>query len=116
MNIEKYGFERSDLVVVTAVNAYLKNLTPEARREILHTVVMRDGEDTQIDGPALATLIENAKAAALISSGEWHPGEGDYQRALAFIHEQLPAVDGKEYVKNVPEKFLRFIEDCAVEK
>ena len=35
MNIEKYGCERSDLVVVTAVNAYLKKLTPEARRETL---------------------------------------------------------------------------------
>jgi len=29
MNIEEYGFERSDLVVVTAVNAYLKKLTPD---------------------------------------------------------------------------------------
>lgn len=35
MNIEKYGFERSDLVVVMAVNAYLKNLTPEMLRIIL---------------------------------------------------------------------------------
>ncbi len=38
MNIEEYGFERSDLVVVTAVNAYLKNLTPEARRETLSEI------------------------------------------------------------------------------
>ena len=39
MNIEEYEFERSDLVVVTAVNAYLKNLTPEARRETLGEIV-----------------------------------------------------------------------------
>ena len=34
MNIEEYGFARNDLLVVTAVNAYLKKLTQEARREI----------------------------------------------------------------------------------
>lgn len=112
MNIEEYGFERSDLVVVTAVNAYLKNLTPEARRETLSEIVKQDGE---IDGSALAALIENAKAAAMISSEEWQPGEGDYQRALFFIQEQLPAVDGKEYVAAMPKKFLQFIEDCAAE-
>ena len=33
MNIEQYGFGREDLLVVTAVSAYLKKLTPEARRE-----------------------------------------------------------------------------------
>ena len=112
MNIEEYGFERSDLVVVTAVNAYLKNLTPEARRETLGEIVKQGGV---IDGPALADLIENAKAAAMISSEEWQPGEGDYQRALSFIQEQLPAVDGEEYVKKMPEKFLQFIEDCVAE-
>lgn len=113
MNIEEYGFERSDLVVVTAVNAYLKNLTPEARRETLVEIVKQDGV---IDGPALTDLIENAKAAALISSEAWQPGDGDYQKTLSFIQEQLPTVDGKKYVKHVPEKFLRFIADCAAEE
>ena len=112
MNIEKYGFERSDLVVVTAVNAYLKNLTPEARRKTLSEIVKQDGV---IDGLALAALIENAKAVAMISSEEWQPGEGDYQRALSFIQEQLPVVDGKKYVKKMPKKFLQFIADCAAE-
>ena len=50
MYIEKYGFERSDLVVVTAVNAYLRNLTPEARKETLAEIVKQDGV---IDGSAL---------------------------------------------------------------
>ena len=113
MNIEEYGFDRNDLLVVTAVNAYLKKLTPEARRETLSEIVKQDGV---IDGPALADLIENAKAAAMIGSEAWQPGEGDYQRALSFIQEQLPEVDGKKYVKHVPEKFLRFIADCAAEE
>ena len=30
-NIEDYGFDRSDLVIVTAVNSYLKKLTPGYR-------------------------------------------------------------------------------------
>jgi hypothetical protein len=34
-NIEDYGFDRSDLIIATAVNSYLKNLTPEARRKAL---------------------------------------------------------------------------------
>ena len=112
MDIEKYGFERSDLVVVTAVNAYLKNLTPEARTETLAEIVKQDGV---IDGPALTAMIENAKAAAMISLEEWKPGEGNYQRALSFIQEHLPALDGKKYVKKMPEKFLRFITDCATD-
>ena len=112
MDIEKYGFERSDLVVVTAVNAYLKNLTPEARTETLAEIVK---QDRVINGPALVDLIENAKAAAMISAEAWQPGDGDYQRALSFIQEQLPAVDGAEYVKKMPEKFLRFITDCVTD-
>lgn len=112
MDIEKYGFERTDLLVVTAVNAYLKKLTPEARKETLAEIVK---QDRVINGPALVDLIEDAKAAAMISVEAWQPGEGDYQRALSFIQEQLPAVDGAEYVKKTPEKFLQFIEDCAAE-
>jgi hypothetical protein len=30
-NIEDYGFDRSDLIIATAVNSYLKNLTIERR-------------------------------------------------------------------------------------
>ena len=112
MDIEKYGFERTDLLVVTAVNAYLKKLTVETRKETLAEIVK---QDRVINGPALVDLIENAKAAAMISAEAWQPGDGDYQRALSFIQEQLPAVDGEEYVKKMPEKFLQFIEDCVAE-
>ena len=111
-NIEDYGFDRTNLIIATAVNSYLKNLTPEARRETLAEIVKLDGV---IDCLALADLIENAKAAAMIGSEAWRPGEEDYQKALSFIREQLPTVDGEEYVKKMPEKFLQFIEDCAAE-
>ena len=110
MDIEKYGFDRTDLLVVTAVNAYLKKLKPEARKETLAKIVK---QDRVIDGQALVDLIEDAKAAAMISAKAWQPGDGDYQRALSFIQEQLPEVDGAEYVKKMPEKFLQFIEDCV---
>ena len=86
MDIEKYGFERTDLLVVTAVNAYLKKLKPEVKRETLSEIVKKDGV---IDGPALTALIESAKTAAMIS------------------------LDGNEYMKNPPKEFLRFIEDWA---
>lgn len=43
-------------------------LAPKARRETLAEIFKQDGV---IDGPALAALIEDAKAAAMISSEEW---------------------------------------------
>ena len=48
----------------------------------------------------------------MIGSEGWKDG-GDplMMKTLAFIREQLPAVDGEEYMKNPPEPFLRFIED-----
>ena len=111
-NIEDYGFDRSDLVIATAVNSYLKKLTPEAREETLAGIVRQDGANTKINGESVAALIENAKAMAMIGSEGWKDG-GDplMKRTLEFIREQLPTVDGEEYMKNPPEPFLRFIED-----
>ena len=111
-NIEDYGFDRSDLVIATAVNSYLKKLTPEAREETLAGIVRQDGAKTTIDGEKVAALIENAKAAAMIGVQDWKDG-GDplMMKTLAYIREQLPAVNGEEYMKNPPEPFLRFIED-----
>ena len=111
MNIEEYGFDRADLVVVTAVNGYLKNLTPEVRRTNLAKLVKRNGTETVIDAEKLITLIENAKAAAIISAGTWLDGEGDYQRSLNYIRETLPTVDARKYIED--KRFLRFIEDCT---
>lgn len=111
-NIEDYGFDRSDLVIATAVNSYLKNLTPEAREETLAGIIRKDGVKTKINGERVAALIENAKAMAMIGSEGWKDG-GDplMMKTLAFIREQLPAVNGEEYIKKQPEKFLQFIED-----
>lgn len=61
-NIEEYGFERSDLVVATAVNAYLKNMTTEARKETLEGLARQDGAETVINAQALTQLIESSKA------------------------------------------------------
>lgn len=114
MNIEKYSFDREGLVVATAVNSYLKNLTPEARSSTFSEVVKRSGADTVIDGEKLIVLIENAKAAAMIGSEVWKEGDGIYQKTLSFIRETLPAVDEKKYVAD--ERFLQFIQDWAAEK
>lgn len=111
MNIEEYGFDRADLVVATAVHAYLKNLTPAARRTTLAEVVKRNSAETVIDAEKLTTLIESAKAAAMISAGAWPDGEGDYQRSLNFIRETLPTVDARKYIED--KRFLCFIEDCV---
>ena len=113
-NIEDYGLDRSDLIIATAVNSYLKNLTPEARKETLDGIVLQDGVKTVINGPALANLIESAEAMAMIGTQGWKDG-GDplMKKTLEFIRKQVPAVDGEEYIKKQPEKFLQFIEDWA---
>ena len=113
MDLEKYSFSRNDLVVAAAIDSYLRALTSEARREMMAGIVHRGDGETVIDGKGLAALIENAKAAAMISSEAWRPGEGDYQKSVEYIREQLPAVDGQKYVENMPERFARFIQDCA---
>ena len=113
-DIEDYGFDRSDLIIATAVNSYLKNLTPEARRETLVGIIRQDGAKTKINSKRLAELIESAKSTAMIGSQEWKDcGDQLMKKTLEFIREQLPTVDGKEYMKNPPEEFLRFIEDWA---
>ena len=111
-NIEDYGFDRSDLIIATAVNSYLKNLTPDARIGTLAGIVRQDGAQTKINSERLAALIESAKAMAMIGTQGWKDG-GDplMMKTLAFIREQLPAVNGEEYIKKQPERFLRFIED-----
>ena len=73
-NIEDYGFDRSDLVIATAVNSYLKKLTPEAREETLAGIIRQDGAMTRINGERAAALIENAKAAVMIGSEGWKDG------------------------------------------
>ena len=106
-NIEDYGFDRSDLVIATAVNSYLKNLTPEARIEILAGIVRQDGAKSKINSERLTALIESAKAMVMIGTQGWKDG-GDplMKRTLEYIREQLPAVNGEEYIKKQPEKFL----------
>jgi hypothetical protein len=116
MNIERFGFEQTDLVVVTAVNAYLKKLTPGLRKEMLKSIVISDGVKTLIDGAHLADLIENSKTAAMIGSVEWKDcGDPLMKKTLDFIHEILSTIDGKKYVKDSHNKFLKFIVSCAAE-
>ena len=64
MNIEKYGFDRPDLIIVTAVNSYLKNLTSESRKETLAGIVAFCGPQwSAMHFPAVAvrdkTVAEN---------------------------------------------------------
>lgn len=113
-NIEDYGFDRSDLIIATAVNSYLKNLMSKARRKALAEIVRQEGVETVVNGSAPATLIESAEAAAMIGSQDWKDGcDPLMKRTLDFIREQLPDVDGNEYVKKMPEKFMQFLEDWA---
>ena len=113
-NIEEYGFERSDLVVATAVKSYLKNLSTEARKETLKGIMRQEGAEIVMDGPALTRLIESAKAMAMIGTEAWKDG-GDplMKKTLTFIRETLPAVNSEEYAKNPPREFLQFLEDCV---
>ena len=91
-NIEDYGFDHSDLIIATSVNSYLKNLMPEARREALDRIVRQEGAETVINGPALATLIESAKAAAMIGSQDWEDGD-----------DVMASRPGQSHLKSTPK-------------
>lgn len=89
-------------------------MTLEARQETLAGIVKENGVETVIDGKKLATLIESAKAAAMIGSEAWKDGDDPiFNKTLSFIRETLPAIDGAEYVKAPPREFLRFSEDWS---
>lgn len=109
MNFEDYTFNRNELVVATAVNAYLKNLTPEAREDTLAGGV----NGGTVNKEKLAALIKHAKAAAMISTEAWKDGEGDYQKALTFIRDTLPTVDSQKFADQMPEEFGRFLFSLA---
>ncbi len=48
----------------------------------------------------------------MIGSQDWKDcGASLMKKTLAYIRKQLPFVDGKEYVKKMPEQLLRFLED-----
>lgn len=114
MNIEDYSLTREDLVVATAIHAYLETMLPEARRETMSGIVHNvHSDDAVIDDTKLAVLIESAKAAVMVSVEAWKNGTGVYQRSLKFIRKELPAVSGESYVQNISERFVKFVEDCA---
>lgn len=121
MNIEDYSLTREELVVATAIHAYLEKLEPEARRATMSGIVHRDinrnvhsdGVEMVIDDRKLAALIETAKVAAMVSVEGWKDGTGVYQRSLKFIRKELPAVSGESYAQNISEHFAKFVEDCA---
>ena len=93
MNIEKYGFERSDLVVVTAVNAYLKKLTPEARRETLSEIVKQGGV---IDGPGACSPDRKRQDCCDDQFGSMAAGEREIiRRHLALSRSSFLQWTGK---------------------
>lgn len=114
MNIEDYALTREELVVATAIDAYLETLEPETRRETMSGIVDNAHSDAAvINTTKLAALIESAKAAAMVSVEKWKDGTGTYQRSLKFIRKELPAVSGDNYARSISEQFVKFVEDCA---
>ena len=115
VNIMNYKLERKDLLVATAIDAYLKNMIPEARKEQLGRIIHKVGEANVIEGEELATLIESAKAAAMIGTEAFGDGEDIYQKSIEYIRSTLPTIDGREYVKDIPRELARFLWDWAQE-
>ena len=113
INLEKYDFSRDELIVAVAIKSYLQELAPDTRKEMMTALVHQDGAETVIEGEELAELIENARAAAMLASEAWQPGEGDYQKSLEYIREQLPKIHGRKFAQTASSRFAEFIEDCA---
>ena len=128
---EDYGFDTMDMTVAVLLKAYLQQMEPAIVPEVLDQIVspgMRSihggtvkertlAEDywISIDGAKLASLIEDARAAAAISAMEWRAQEGEnlLKMAIDYIRNDLiPSLSGEKYVVTMPKKMAEFITDC----
>ena len=68
-----------------------------------------------VDREELATLIDNARAAAGIEAMEWETDDGErlLKTTIDFVRDDfLPTLDGREYAASMPAEMGAFLSDC----
>ena len=111
VHADEYGFGISDLTVAAMLKAYLQQMKEEAAAEALSRVVKPEG----INKTELAALIDNARAAAVISADAWQAEEGEQllKNTIAYMRDNLfPALSGERYVAEMPGEMTKFLTDC----
>ena len=111
VHADEYGFRISDLTVAAMLKAYLQQMKEEAAAEALKRVV----ETEVINKTELAVLIDNARAAAVISADAWQAEEGELllKNTIEYMRDNLlPALSGERYVAEMPEEMNKFLTDC----
>ena len=111
VHADEYGFGISDLTVAAMLKAYLQQMKEEAAVEAIRRVVKPKG----INKTELAALIDNARAAAVISADAWQAEEGEQllKNTIEYMRDNLlPALSGERYVAEMPEKMNKFLTDC----
>ena len=111
VHADEYGFGISDLTVAAMLKAYLQQMKEEAAAEALKRVVKTEG----INKTELAVLIDNARAAAVISADAWQAEEGEQllKNTIEYMRDNLlPALSGERYVAEMPEEMNKFLTDC----
>ena len=131
VHAHEYGFKIVDLMVAMLIKAYLQLLKPEVAKEQLSRIispgvktlygstVKKRGllpEDwSDINGKALAELIDDARAAATISAMEWKAQEGEQalEHAIELMRDNLfPMLSREKYVETIPVEMAEFLTDC----
>lgn len=111
VHAEEYGFGISDLTVAAMLKAYLQQMKEKAAVEALSRVV----KPKEINKTELAALIDNARAAAVISADAWQAEEGEQllKNTIEYMRDNLfPALSGERYVAEMPEEMNKFLTDC----
>ena len=131
VHTDEYGFKMVDLTVAAMIKAYLQSMKVEAAQEKLREIVSPAVQElhggtvkarklpkeqwSEIEGEALAALIDDARAAATISAMEWQAQEEEplLQKTIDFMRDNLfPMLSGEDYVASMPAEMAEFITDC----
>lgn len=111
VHADEYGLRIGDLAVAAMLKAYLQQMKEEAAAEALKRVVKTEG----INKTELAVLIDNARAAAVISADAWQAEEGELllKNTIEYMRDNLfPALSGEKYVASMPTEMTKFLTDC----
>ena len=140
VDTKPYHFGMLDLAVAEMLKGYLRSLDGEEQKKALGGIVskamfvrMGDGLGStkgelptvkrlcvpeaswaELDGKALAGLIEDAKAACESEAKEWRAEKRERHMAktIAYLHEFVENLDGTAYVAAMPVEMAEFVTDC----
>ena len=113
--LENHGAQIRDMLVQELIRSYISHMPADAAQEQLRRIVSPEDRGVAVDREELATLIDNARAAAGIEAMEWETDDGErlLKTTIDFVRDDfLPTLDGREYAASMPAEMGAFLSDC----